>query len=203
MPRVRLLCLVVSCALSIPVQAQSQATPRPDASVAEPGPRATAAPSAPALGIGRKELTIGGSFTGSKSSAAASTFRVFELSTHLGFVVSRHLEVLAGTNVTKIGDLDPRGAITGGVLFNFTQDGRIVPFAGATVGKALGAAVPGSTTSQPLILDLSGGFRVMTPGGGGALVVRPFYQRQLHSINVAGQSDFHRFGVSFGPSILF
>ena len=178
MSRLLILCVVASCALSAPAQAQSQGAE-------------------PALGVGTKELTIGGSFTGSKSSAATSTFRVFELSTHLGFVMSKHLEVLAGANVTKVGDLDPRGALTGGLLYNFKQDGRIIPFAGATFGKALGTAA-----TSP-ILDLHGGFRVMTPGGGGALIIRPFYQRQLQSINVFGRSDFHRFGVSFGPSIFF
>jgi hypothetical protein len=197
MSRLLISCVVASCALSGPVQAQSQATPRPDTPVGAPSPQVNAVPREPALGVGTRELTIGGSFTGSKSSAATSTFRVFELSTHLGWVMSRHLEVLAGANVTKVGDLGPRGAVTGGLLFNFKQDGRIIPFAGATVGRALGTAA-----ASP-ILDLSGGFRVMTPGGGGALIIRPFYQRQLHSINFFGRSDFQRFGVSFGPSIFF
>jgi len=42
-----------------------------------------------------------------------------------------------------------------------------------------------------------------TRGGGGALIVRPFYERYFNSSDVLPVSDVNRFGISLGASILF
>ena len=43
----------------------------------------------------------------------------------------------------------------------------------------------------------------MTRGGGGALIIRPFYERYFNSSDVFQTPDVNRFGVSLGASILF
>jgi len=74
-----------------------------------------------------------------------------------------------------------------------------VPFVGAGVGTTFGYA---DAIGRPFVLDLSGGIRLVTKGGGGALVIRPFYQRTNFS------SDFvdiglNTYGVAIGASLLF
>jgi hypothetical protein len=55
---------------------------------------------------------------------------------------------------------------------------------------------------NPWYVDVQGGFRVLTPRGGGALVVRPFYQRQFYPETLAG-GDMNLFGVAIGASVIF
>jgi hypothetical protein len=89
----------------------------------------------------------------------------------------------------------------GHVFFNFPNQSAIVPFIGIGLGTTFGNA---DTIGHPATLDVSGGFRVMMPGGGGALVIRPFYERSTLSSSIAlGDVNVNAFGVAVGASLLF
>jgi hypothetical protein len=80
----------------------------------------------------------------------------------------------------------------------------VVPFAGGVIGRGFGASpLFDGLVDDPTFLNASGGFRVMTRGGGGALIVRPFYERYFNSSDILPVPDVNRFGVSIGASILF
>jgi hypothetical protein len=72
------------------------------------------------------------------------------------------------------------------------------------IGKGFGASsLFEGLVDDPTFVNVSGGFRILTRGGGGALIVRPFYERYFNSSDVLPVSDVNRFGISLGASILF
>jgi hypothetical protein len=98
---------------------------------------------------------------------------------------------------------DPRG-FGGGLLLNFGGDGPVVPFAGGVVGRGFGASsLFDGLVDDPTFVNVSGGLRVLTRSGGGALILRPFYERYFNTSDTLSVSDVNRFGVSIGASILF
>ena len=104
---------------------------------------------------------------------------------------SGHIELLIGT-------------FGGGVLVNFRGDGPVVPFLGGVIGRGFGASsLFRGLVDDPTFVNASGGVRVLTRGGGGALIVRPFYERYFNSSGIFPVSDVNRFGISLGASILF
>jgi hypothetical protein len=91
------------------------------------------------------------------------------------------------------------GSAGGLVLVNFPNNGAFLPFVGGGVGKGFGYS---SLVGNPWYIEVEGGFRILTPRRGGALIIRPFYQRQFYS-GVFGDSDLDLFGLALGASILF
>jgi hypothetical protein len=151
---------------------------------------------------GRTELIVDGGMSGWNSSGG--TIEMFQLDSLVGFVVSPHFEVVGSTSVFKASDVDAFGSFGGGLLVNVRDTGPIVPFVGGVVGRGFGAsALFGGLVDDPTFMNVSAGFRVLTRGGGGALIVRPFYERYFNSSDVVPTSHVNRFGVSLGAAILF
>jgi hypothetical protein len=102
-------------------------------------------------------------------------------------------------NMVKMPDLNTSGSVMGLFLYNFPIDTAIVPFVGAGLGMAFGNA---DVVGHPVMLDLSGGLRVMMPGTGGWLVLRPFYQR-AHVSSEFVDANLNTWGVAIGASLPF
>ena len=151
---------------------------------------------------GRTELIVDGAMSG--WNASGGTTEIFQIDSVVGFVVSRHFEVIGSASVFKASDVDAFGSFGGGLLVNFRDTGPVVPFAGGVVGRGFGAsALFGGLVNDPTFVNASAGFRVLTRGGGGALIVRPFYERYFNSSGIVPTSQVNRFGVSLGAAILF
>ena len=151
---------------------------------------------------GRTELIVDGGMSG--WNASDGTVEIFQLDSLVGFVVSPHFEVIGSMSVFKASDVDAFGSFGGGMLVNFRDAGPVVPFVGGVVGRGFGAsALFGGLVNDPTFVNVSAGFRVLTRGGGGALIVRPFYERYFNSSDIVATSQVNRFGVSLGAAILF
>lgn len=122
------------------------------------------------------------------------TATVAELESTIGYFATPRLEFGGDFSVLKVSDVDPVGTAAGLFAYNFNPDAAAVGFAGGAVGGGFGAG-----DLNPFFFEVFGGIRVLTPGGGGAFVVRPFYERQSfgHGANA------NVFGVALGVSILF
>jgi hypothetical protein len=179
-------------------------------------PSATAAPSQasqsppatisslpqPDFSAGHLELVVDGGMAGWKS--AGETVGVFQIDSLVGLVASRHFEVVVSTSILKASGVDAFGTFGGGLLVNFRGSGPIVPFVGGVLGRGFGASsLFDGLVDDPTFVNASGGFRILTRGGGGALIVRPFYERYFNSSDILPVSDVNRFGISLGASILF
>jgi hypothetical protein len=151
---------------------------------------------------GRTELIVDGAMSG--WNASGGSVEILQLDSLIGFVVSPRFEVIGSASVFKASDVDAFGSFGGGLLVNFRDTGPIVPFVGGVVGRGFGAsALFGGLVNDPTFVNVSGGFRVLTRGGGGALIVRPFYERYFNSSDIVATSQVNRFGVSLGAAILF
>lgn len=151
---------------------------------------------------GRTELIVDGGMSG--WSASGGTTQIFQLDSLVGFVVSQYFEVIGSASVFKASDVDAFGSFGGGLLVNVRDTGPVVPFVGGVVGRGFGAsALFGGLVNDPTFVNVSAGFRVLTRGGGGALIVRPFYERYFNSSDIVPTSQVNRFGVSLGAAILF
>ena len=151
---------------------------------------------------GRTELIVDGALSG--WNASGITVEMFQLDGLVGVVVSPHFEIVGSTSVSKASGLDAFGSFGGGLLVNFRDAGPVVPFVGGVVGRGFGAsALFGGLVTDPTFVNVSAGFRVLTRGGGGALIVRPFYERYFNSSEFLPTFSVNRFGVSLGAAILF
>jgi hypothetical protein len=151
---------------------------------------------------GRTELIVDGALSGWNTSDG--TVEMFQLDGLVGVVVTPRFEIVGSTSVSKASGLDAFGSFGGGLLVNFRETGPVVPFVGGLVGKGFGAsALFGGLVNDPTFVNVSAGFRVLTRGGGGALIVRPFYERYFNSSDILPTSSVNRFGVSLGAAILF
>ena len=150
-----------------------------------------------ALDTGSVELMVLGSFSG--QSVAGESRSAVDFRTFIGVFATSRLEVGATANVMKLEGLDTSGGLMGNVFFNFQNGSAIVPFVGTGVGTTFGYA---DAIGRPFVLDLSGGVRLVTKGGGGALVIRPFYQRTNFSSDFA-DIGLNTYGVAIGASLLF
>jgi len=151
---------------------------------------------------GRAELIIDGGMSG--WNASNGTVEIFQLDSLVGIVVSRHLEAIGSTSVFKASDVDAFGSFGGGLLVNLRDTGPVVPFVGGVAGRGFGASrLFGGLVNDPTFVNVSAGFRVLTGGGGGALIVRPFYERYFNSTDIMTTSPVNRFGISLGAAILF
>jgi len=149
----------------------------------------------------RTELIVDGGMSG--WNASDGTVEIVQVDSLVGFVVSPHLEVIGSASVFKASDVDAFGSFGGGLFVNFRDTGPIVPFVGGVVGRGFGAsALFGGLVNDPAFVNVSAGFRVLTRGGG-ALIVRPFYERYFNSSDIVPTSQVNRFGVSLGAAILF
>jgi hypothetical protein len=179
--------------------------PNDDALASRGSPRSPATSSPlpdPDFSAGHAELVVEGGMAG--WNATGETVGVFQLDSLVGFVASRHFEVVVSTSVLKASGVDAFGTFGGGLFVNFRDNGPIVPFAGGVIGKGFGASsLFEGLVDDPTFVNVSGGFRILTRGGGGALIVRPFYERYFNSSDVLPVSDVNRFGISLGASILF
>lgn len=178
----------------------SGAVPTPQSSQ-----RSTDSPSPPPatdFSSGHVELVIDGGMAG--WNAAGETVGVFQVDSVVGFVASPHLEVIVSTSMLKASGADAFGTFGGGLLVNFRGDGPVVPFAGGVVGRGFGASsLFDGLVDDPTFVNVSAGLRVLTRSGGGALILRPFYERYFNTSDTLSVSDVNRFGVSIGASILF
>jgi hypothetical protein len=151
---------------------------------------------------GRTEVIVDGGMSG--WNASDGTVEIFQLDTLVGFVVSRHFEVIGSASVFNASDVDAFGSFGGGLLVNVRDTGPVVPFVGGVVGRGFGAsALFGGLVNDPTFVNASAGLRVLTRGGGGALIVRPFYEHYFNSSDIVPTSQVNRFGVSLGAAILF
>lgn len=166
-------------------------------------PPTTASPlPEPDFSAGHVELVVEGGMAG--WNAGGETVGVFQLDSLVGFVASRHFEIVVNTSILKASNVDAFGSLGGGLLVNFRENGPIVPFVGGVIGRGFGAtSLFEGLVDDPTFVNASAGFRVLTRGGGGALIVRPFYERYFNSSDVLAVSDVNRFGISLGASILF
>lgn len=187
-------------AAALPVEASVRANgPRP----APQNPREATLPLTESeFAPGRTELIVDGGLSG--WNAAGETVGVFQLDGLVGVSVSSHLEVVVSTSVLKASGVNAFGSIGGGLVVNFVERRSIIPFVGGVVGRGFRASsLFSGLVDDPTFVSASGGFRVLTRGGGGALIVRPFYERYFNSSDVVRVEDVNRFGISLGASILF
>jgi hypothetical protein len=150
-----------------------------------------------ALDAGSTEIMALGSLTGASVEGEIATEALLQVFT--GVFASRHLEFGATVTGYKITGFDMLGAAGGIAVVNFPNNSRFFPFVGGGVGKGFGYS---SLVGNPWYIDVEGGFRILTPRRGGALIIRPFYQRQFFS-GVLGDSDLNLFGVALGASVMF
>jgi Bacterial SH3 domain len=173
------------------------------ASQASQSPPATSSPlPEPDFSAGHLEIVVEGGMAGWNT--AGETVGVFQLDSLVGLVASRHFEIVVSTSILKASGVDAFGTFGGGLLANFRENGPIVPFVGGVIGRGFGASsLFDGLVDDPTFVNASGGFRILTRGGGGSLIVRPFYERYFNSSDIVPVSDVNRFGISLGASILF
>ena len=148
-------------------------------------------------GAGSTEIMALGSVTGASVDGEVATEVL--LQGFMGVFVNRRIEVGATVTGFKITDFDMLGSAGGVALLNFPTDSMFLPFVGGGIGKGFGYS---SLVGNPWYIDVEGGFRILTPRRGGALIVRPFYQRQFFS-GVLGDTSINLFGVALGASVFF
>lgn len=181
---------VIACLLAmavVPARALAQGQPRRPVP-GRPAPQ-------PVIPEGAIELSLSGSWQGTSVQGETRSSAVVQAL--VGYFITSKIE--AGGNFTafKSEGLETTGAISGVALYNFQlEDSRLVPFVGGNVGHGYGFS---AFTGNPWIYGLSGGTRLMTPRGGGALVLQGFYRRQSYPTTV----DVNSFGLSFGVSLFF
>jgi len=143
---------------------------------------------------GTTELQLSGSISG--TSDAGQTLWASVVDATVGFFVTPHIEFGGNVGIVKLEDVDTTGTVTGFASYNFTSDSPVVGFIGGAAGGGFGLG-----DLHPFVLQVFGGVRWLTPGRGGALLLRPFYQRNFYSDDFIGDTD--TFGVAVGVSILF
>lgn len=148
------------------------------------------------LGRGKTELSFQGGFI--SSSALGESGSMFQLDGIAAYFVTDHIEVGVITDLVKVTGVDLFGSVAGAAAYNLAIDRPANGFIGGALGRGFGLGV-----LNPTIIELFGGVRAMMPGGGGALVVRPFYQRLVFSNDLLAGLDVNSFGVGFGVSIFF
>ena len=178
----------------------------PNGTAVAPEPQTPPATSAllpePDFSAGHVELVVEGGMAGWNS--AGETVGVFQLDSLIGVVASQHFEIVLSTSILKASGVDAFGTFGGGLLANFRENGPIVPFVGGVIGRGFGASsLFAGLVDDPTFVNASAGFRILTRGGGGALIIRPFYERYFNSSDIVPVSDVNRFGISLGASILF
>lgn len=139
------------------------------------------------------ELSVQGAFTGTNYGGGITT-SAFTVDGLGAYFVTRAVEVGALGSLLKVSGGDPIGQIGGAAAFNFAPDRAVNGFAGGAFGRGFGLA-----PINPTFFEVFGGFRAMMPGGGGAFVVRPFWQHNFYS----GGGSLNMYGVAFGVSIFF
>jgi hypothetical protein len=147
---------------------------------------------------GVTELNLNGSFAG--TNAGGDTMSTFLLDAVVGYFATPSLEVGVSTSVIKGSNSDAAGSVGGLFAYNVASDSPANGFLGAGAGSGFGHS---ALTGNPYFIEVFAGVRAMVPGGGGALVVRPFYQRQFFHGGSVPVSDVNVFGVSVGVSIFF
>jgi hypothetical protein len=184
---------------------QSQPISVPAQTAAEPSRSSGAAAATseePVLHRGTIEMIVDGNI--SAVTSAGETVALVEANALVGFVVVPAFEVVVTGSIAKIEGNEAIGAFGAGLIANFKDDGRVIPFVGATFGRSAGVSgLLGGFVNDVNVVNLFGGFRVMTRGGGGALVVRPFYDHYFISSDFLETADVHQFGVALGISVLF
>ena len=148
----------------------------------------------PSLESGMVELLIDGSFQG--LSAGGDTEAAVDLSATVLALVTSTFEVGASASVVKLPGEDTAGSVGGVVVINLRDHGRAIPFVSGGVGISFGFPEP---VGNPPLLDVSGGVRVLTPGGRSAFIIRPFYKRIFLGDGSIG--DINAFGVRVGLSL--
>jgi hypothetical protein len=176
----------------LPGRVPPSAAPAPAAGEASPVPEARFF-SRQGIKPHATELSVQGSLSSTSfgGGVSATTFQVDGFG---GYFVTREIEVGAVASVLKVTGGDAIGQVGGAAAFNIAPDRPFNGFAGAALGRGFGLS-----PLNPTFLEVFGGVRVMVPGGGGAFVVRPFWQHDFFS----GGGSLNHYGVAFGVSIFF
>jgi hypothetical protein len=147
---------------------------------------------------GTTELQLASSFTG--TNAGGDTVTAFQLDAIVEYFATPSLEFGVSASAIKVSSLDTTGSIGGLFAYNVPSDSPANGFFGAAAGTGFGYP---ALTGNPFFVEVFGGVRAMVPGGGGALMIRPFYQRNFFHGGSVPVSDVNVFGVSVGVSIFF
>jgi hypothetical protein len=97
--------------------------------------------------------------------------------------------------VAKAEGTDTAGSFAGAFIYKVNPRARVVGLLGGAVGSRLGLA-----DLSPFFFQVFGGVRVLTPGGGGAFLVGPFYE---HSSFPNDGGSLASFAITIDISILF
>jgi hypothetical protein len=172
------------------------ADPAPPRAYTPQPPEPSSAPYISTTGIdqGTTELMVTASIIG--TSAGGDTAVVSSVDTSVGFFVTSQLEFGGAFTMRKVEDFDAVGTASGFVAYNVNPASQVIGFLGGAVGSTFGTG-----DIHPLALQVFGGVRVLTPGGGGALIIRPFYERDVFFDEFI--EDSNTFGVALGVSLLF
>ena len=146
--------------------------------------------------LGGTEIVALGSLTGVSANGDTTTELLMQV--FAGVFANRHLEIGGVLTGNKLGDFDMLGSAGAVGIVNFPNNSLVLPFIGGGVGKGFRYS---DLVGNPWYIDVHGGFRVLTSRGGGALVVRPFYQRQFYS-GTFGDGNLNLFGVAIGASVI-
>ena len=146
---------------------------------------------------GTIEMRALGSVTGVSANGEIATEALLQAFT--GVFLNRHVEIGGALTGYKLADFDLFGSVGAAASLNFPNNSVFLPFIGGVAGKGFGYS---TLVGNPWHIGVEGGFRIMTPRRGGALIVAPFYQRQFFSAPFVDE-DVNVFGLSLGASVLF
>lgn len=147
------------------------------------------------IGPGTVEFSINGSITGTTAEGEGTNTTILDVG--IGAFATRQLQFGASLGVVKLGDTDALTTVAGTIELNFPNQSRIMPFVGGGVGTTFGLPEP---VNAPLLLQVGGGIKALTPGNRAAFVLTPFYQRSRFS-SAFGSVNVNTFGVSLGLSL--
>ncbi len=139
------------------------------------------------------EVSVQGALTTTDYGNNVST-TTFQVGGFGGFFAAPNLEIGALAELLKVTGGGPIGKIGPAVSFNIAPEMPINGFAGGSLGWGFGLS-----PINPTFFEVFGGFRAMVPGGGGAFIVRPFWEHDFYSTG----GSVNLYGVSFGVSIFF
>lgn len=148
---------------------------------------------------GVTELAISADVSG--ISFAGETSGTASVSGIIGFVIPKNLEVVILPQAIRPYGGDAYGSIGAGLFVNFNTDAVAIPFVGGAVGTTFGTS--SLFVNETQYLDVSGGVRLMMPGGGGSIILRPYFQRYFTSSDLLAFPDINTYGLSIGASVLF
>jgi hypothetical protein len=139
------------------------------------------------------EMSFHGALTTTNYGNDVST-TTFEVGGFGGYFATPNLEIGVLGNLLKVTGAGVIGQIGPAAAFNIAPERPFNGFVGGSLGWGFGLA-----PINPTYFEVFGGIRAMVPGGGGAFIVRPFWQHDSYSM----EESVNLYGISFGVSIFF